>query len=215
MGRLYEGKRSWWLTTGGCIGIIVPLVAFTFIGLSILTYQQFSWTNNALSDLGIVPGITATLFNFGLYASGLMSLWFAIGLYKLLGEKVLGKLGAIVFGAVSLALEGIGWAPEGTTAFNFAWHYFFSVAFFTLMPIALLVIVGYFLTTGQKELSLFTLLTALVAAAPWVLYFLVRYVPGVAIPELISALAASVWAIVIGWKMFKSASFTQETDSRP
>jgi hypothetical membrane protein len=144
-----------------------------------------------------------------------MSLWFAIGLYKLLSEKVLGKLGAIVFGAVSLALEGIGWAPEGTTAFNFAWHYFFSVAFFTLMPIALLVIVGYFLTTGQKELSLFTLLTALVAAAPWVLYFLVRYVPGVAIPELISALAASVWAIVIGWKMFKSASFTQETDSRP
>ena len=144
-----------------------------------------------------------------------MSLWFAIGLYKLLSEKVLGKLGAIVFGAISLAMEGIGWAPEGTTAFNFPWHYFFSVAFFTLMPIALLVIVGYFLTTGQKELSLFTLLTALVAAAPWVLYFLVRYVPGVAIPELISALAASVWAIVIGWKMFKSASFTQETDSPP
>jgi hypothetical membrane protein len=215
VGRLYERKRSWWLTTGGCIGITVPIVAFTFIGLSILTYPQFSWTNNALSDLGIVPGITANLFNFGLYASGLMSLWFAIGLYKLLSEKVLGKLGAILFGTVSLALEGIGWAPEGTTAFNFPWHYFFSVAFFTLMPIALLVIVGYFMTTRQKELSLFTLLTALVAAAPWVLYFLVRYVPGVAIPELISALAASVWAIVIGWTMFNSESFTQDTDLRP
>ena len=215
MCNLYERRRSWWLTTGGCIGIIVPIVAFTFIGLSILTYPQFTWTNNALSDLGVVPGITATLFNFGLYASGLMSLWFAIGLYKLLSEKVLGRLGAIVFGSVGLALEGIGWAPEGTNAFNFPWHYFFSVSFFTLLPIALLVIVGYFLITRQKELSLFTLLTALLAAAPWVLYFLVRYVPGVAIPELISALAASVWAIVMGWKMFKSASFTQETDSPP
>ena len=197
------------------MGIVVPIVAFTFIGLSILTYPQFSLTNNALSDLGVVPGVTATLFNFGLFASGLMSLWFAIGLYNFLSEKVLGKLGATVFGAVGLALEGIGWAPEGTNVFNFPWHYFFSVTFFTLMPIALLVIVGYFLTTRQKELSLFTLLTALVAAAPWVLYFLVRYVPGVAIPELISALAASVWAMVIGWKMFKSASFTQETDSCP
>ena len=197
------------------MGIVVPIVAFTFIGLSILTYPQFSLTNNALSDLGVVPGVTATLFNFGLFASGLMSLWFAIGLYNFLSEKVLGKLGATVFGAVGLALEGIGWAPEGTNVFNFPWHYFFSVTFFTLMPIALLVIVGYFLTTRQKELSLFTLLTALVAAAPWVLYFLVRYVPGVAIPELISALAASVWAMVIGWNMFKSASFTQETDSCP
>jgi hypothetical membrane protein len=212
---LPERRRSWWLTTGGCMGIVVPIVAFTFIGLSILTYPQFSLTNNALSDLGVVPGVTATLFNFGLFASGLMSLWFAIGLYNFLSEKVLGKLGATVFGAVGLALEGIGWAPEGTNVFNFPWHYFFSVTFFTLMPIALLVIVGYFLTTRQKELSLFTLLTALVAAAPWVLYFLVRYVPGVAIPELISALTASVWAMVIGWKMFKSASFTQETDSCP
>ena len=212
---MYEHKRSWWLTTGGCMGITVPIVAFTFIGLSIFTYPQFSWTNNALSDLGVAPGITAALFNFGLYASGLLSLWFTIGLYKLLSKNVLGKIGAIVFGAVSLALEGIGWAPEGTNTLNFPWHYFFSVAFFTLMPIALLFIVGYFLITRQKEFSLFTLLTALFAAAPWVLYFLVRYVPGVAIPELISALAASAWAMVIGWKMFRSASFTQKTDSNP
>jgi hypothetical membrane protein len=212
---LGERRQSLWLATGGGMGIIVPIVAFTFIALSTLTYPQFSLTNNALSDLGVVPGITATLFNFGLYASGLMSLWFAIGLYKLLSKNVLGKIGAIVFGAVSLALEGIGWAPEGTNVFNFPWHYFFSVAFFTLMPIALLFIVGYFLITRQKELSIFTLLTALVAAAPWVLYFLVRYVPGVAIPELISALAASAWAIVIGWKMFRLGSITQKTDFRP
>jgi hypothetical membrane protein len=204
-----------WLITGGGVGILVPIVAFTFIALSILTYPQFSWTSNALSDLGVVPGITAVLFNFGLYAGGLMSLWFAIGLYKFLSKNIVGRIGAIVFGAVSLALEGIGWAPEGTNTLNFPWHYFFSVAFFTLMPIALIVIVGYFLIARQKELSLFTLLVALVAATPWVLYFLIRYVPGVAIPELISALAASVWAMVIGWKMFRSASFTQETDSRP
>jgi hypothetical membrane protein len=197
------------------MGVIVPIVAFTFIALSILTHPQFSFTNNALSDLGVVPGITSTLFNFGLYASGLMSLWFAIGLYKLLSKNALGRIGAIIFGAASLALEGIGWAPEGTNAFNFPWHYFFSVLFFTLVPIALLVIASYFLIISEKQLATFTLLIAVVAAAPWVLYFIVQYVPGVAIPELVSALAASAWSITIGWKTYQAGSAIYKAASQP
>jgi hypothetical membrane protein len=203
---LNERRQPWWFTTGGGMGIVVPVVSFTFIILSIITYPQFSVTNNALSDLGIVPGITATLFNFGLYVSGLMSLWFAIGLYRYLGKNALGKIGAVVFGAASLALEGIGWAPEGTNAFNFPWHYFFSVLFFALVPIALLVIVSYLFTMREVRLAGFTLLIAVIAAAPWVAYFAVQYVAGVAIPELISALAASAWTAAIGWRMYKAAS---------
>jgi hypothetical membrane protein len=197
------------------MGIFVPVVAFTFIILSILSYPQFSLTNNALSDLGVVPGITSTLSNFGLYASGLMSLWFAIGLYKYLNKNVLGKIGAIVFGAASMALEGIGWAPEGTNAFNFQWHYFFSVLFFASVPIALLVIVTYLLTTRETHLAEFTLLIAIIAAAPWVTYFAVQYVPGVAIPELISALAASAWSITVGWKMWQVGTAMYKSATQP
>lgn len=211
---MYKRRQSWFLTTGGGMGVIVPVVAFTFIILSILTYPPFSFANNALSDLGVVPGITATLFNFGLYASGLMSLWFAIGLYQQLSKNALGKLGAIVFGAASLALEGIGWAPEGTNAYNFPWHYFFSVLFFALVPIALLVIVGHFLTTHEAPLASFTLLIAVIAAAPWALYFAIQYVPGVAVPELISALAASAWSITVGWRMYRAGSAMYKTVSR-
>jgi len=171
-----------------------------FIALSILTYPQFSWTDNALSDLGVVPGVTASLFNFGLCASGLLSLVFAIGLYKYLAKNILGKIGAIVFFAASLALEGIGWAPENIRPF----HYIFSVAFFTFVPIALLIIACYLFITRENRLAGFTLLIALLAAAPWVLYFLVQYVPGVAIPELLSALAGSTWTVVVGWSMYQS-----------
>jgi hypothetical membrane protein len=188
------------LTGGGGAGILTPVFAFVFIGLSIASYPKFSWTNNALSDLGVVPGVTATLFNFGLYIGGLMSLWFAIGLYKLVNQNALGKIGALIFAGASLALEGIGWAPENVRPF----HYLFSVAFFSLMPVALLVIAAYFLTARRKRLAAFTLLIAIFAAAPWVLYFFIRYVPGVAIPELLSALAGSVWAIVLGWRMYRT-----------
>jgi hypothetical membrane protein len=211
---MYERRQPWFLTTCGGMGVIVPVVAFTFIILSILTYPPFSLTSNALSDLGVVSGITATLFNFGLYVSGLMSLWFAIGLYQYLSKNALGKLGAMVFGAASLALEGIGWAPEGTNAFNFPWHYFFSVLFFALVPIALLVIVSYFLTTHEAHLAGFTLLIAVIAAAPWVLYFAVQYVPGVAIPELFSTVAASAWSITVGWRMYQAGSAMYKTASK-
>ena len=186
------------------MGVFTPAVAFTFIALSIESNPQFSWTNNALSDLGIIPDVTSTLFNFSLYVSGLMALWFAIGLYSYLNKNVIGKIGAIIFAGASLALEGIGWAPENIHPL----HYIFSVAFFSLMPIALLVIAVYFLSTRENNPAIFTFLIAILAATPWALYFVIHYVPGVAIPELLSALAVSAWAIVIGWRMFRTGSRT-------
>lgn len=186
------------------MGVFAPVFAFVFIALSIASYPQFNWTNNALSDLGVVSGITSTLFNFGLYVGGLMSLQFAVGLYKFLNRNALGKIGAVVFAGASLALEGIGWAPENIRPF----HYAFSVGFFSLLPIALLVIAVYFLTTSLRRLAAFTLLTGILAAAPWILYFLIQYVPGVAVPELLSALAASTWAVIVGRKTYQARSRT-------
>jgi hypothetical membrane protein len=75
-----------------------------------------------------------------------------------------------------------------------------------LLPISLLVIAAAFWRTKQKRLAGFTLLTAIVAAAPWVLWFSVQYVPGVAIPEFVSALAGTVWAVILGYKMIMEAS---------
>ena len=53
---------------GASSGIVAPIVAFVCILTAIASYPTFSWTNNALSDLGVVPGITGSLFNFGLLA---------------------------------------------------------------------------------------------------------------------------------------------------
>jgi hypothetical membrane protein len=176
--------------------------AFTFIGLAVAAHPQFSWVNNALSDLGVVPGVTSTLFNFGLYLSGLFFFIFAVGLFKSLDEHIIGKIGSVVFVLASLSLEGIGIFTENTRP----WHLIFSVAFFVFIPIALLVVAGYYLLKRQKSMAAFTLLTAFVAAAPWVLQFLINYVSGVAVPEAVSAIAGSIWAVVSGFKMFRAGS---------
>jgi hypothetical membrane protein len=179
-------------------GILAPIVAFTCILLAVASYPNFSWTNNALSDLGIISGITGPLFNFSLCACGFLSLIFALaGLFFYFGKNWTGKLGTAVFAAASLSLIGIGIFNE-----NFSpAHYLFSVAFFVLLPVSALIITGAFAVKRQSKTALFTLIVALVAAIPWVLYFAVHYVPGVAIPETISGVAGAVWIVALGYML--------------
>jgi len=195
-------RRKTWLQTTGIAGILAPLFGFTFVGLAIASYPQFSWVDNALSDLGVVPGTTSTLFNFGLYLSGLFFFIFSAGLFTYLGDRILGKIGSAIFVLASLSLEGIGTFTENSPPY----HFIFSVAFFTLMPIALLLIMGHYAVSRQKRMTVFTLSVAVAAALPWVLLFLFPYAPGVAIPELISALAGATWVVFLGYKMIREAS---------
>jgi hypothetical membrane protein len=186
---------------GASSGIAAPIVAFVCILTAIASYPDFSWTNNALSDLGVVPGITNSLFNFGLLASGILAFNFAIfGLFAYLGKSWGGKIGSTVFASATLALIAISVFNE-----NFKpTHYLVSVAFFTLAPIALFILTFGFLLSHQRGMAVFTVLVGVAAALPWLLLFAFNYVPNVAIPEFLSGLAVSAWAIVLGKKMLSS-----------
>lgn len=183
---------------GAASGIVAPIIAFICILTAIASYPPFSWTNNALSDLGVVSGITASLFNFGLLASGILAFNFAIfGLFTYFGKRWVGKTGSAVFAAATLALIAISVFNE-----NFSpTHYLVSVAFFTLAPIALFILTFGFWLNHQPGMAAFTVAIGVAAALPWILLFTFNYVPNVAIPEFLSALAVSVWAMFLGKKM--------------
>jgi hypothetical membrane protein len=185
---------------GASAGIAAPIVAFICIIVAIASYPAFSWTNNALSDLGVVPGFTESVFNFGLLASGLLSFNFAIfGLYTYLGKNWVGKIGSSVFAGASLALIAISVFNENYSPT----HYIVSVLFFVLVPISLFIITGAFLLSHQRRMAVFTVAVGFAAALPWLLLFAFNYVPNVAIPEFLSGLAVSTWAIMVGKKMLK------------
>ncbi len=192
-------KRNPWLRPSGAAGVIAPAIAFTCIILAILSYPDFNWMSNALSDLGVQRGLTAPLFNYGLIVSGLLAVVFAVGMLSYLREKILGKAGAAVFILATIALVSIGLFPENVGPM----HYYASVAFFLLVPVAMIFLVAGFYQLGRRGVAWFTLLTGLVAAVPWVLQFAVDYVPNVAIPETISAVSASAWSIVVGSIMLR------------
>lgn len=204
-----------WLRISGVCGVLTPIIAFTCIFLSIGSAPEFSWVDNALSDLGVMPGVTAAIFNYGLIASGILGFIFATSLFSVMrffeifsadGKPHLsfyrGLGGALFFSLACLALIAIGVFPENVRYL----HTLASVAFFVLLIIALGRLGIGFWQVRQKTWAVFTLLLGVVAAVPWLLLFLVRYVSGVAIPEFISAVAGGLWAAVFGFKMLKMAS---------
>jgi len=193
-----NSKKEVWLKISGVIGVLTPIIAFTFILLAIAYSPQFSWTENALSDLGIQKGITAVLFNNGLIISGVLVILFATGLFRFLQEILLGKAGAFVFLLDAFALTAIGIFPENVKPL----HFYASVAFFTLFPISMLFIGIALSRTSKIKLGFFTFMAAVVAAIVWALPF----GEGVAIPETLSALFMSIWSIVLGFEMFRKSA---------
>jgi len=185
------------------VGLAAPVLAFTCILVAIASYSKFSWTGNALSDLGVVKGLTGPLFNFGLYASGFLGVIFAVlGLYPQFGKSVIGKAGALTFAATSAALIAIGVFNESFSGIHVA----VSAAFFVLAPIGLYILTCAFALNRQTGVAVFTLGVGIAAAAPWILEFTVHYVPEVAIPETISAIAISVWTIYMSYRIAKQTN---------
>jgi hypothetical membrane protein len=184
-----NGRRA-----GAFSGLAAPIVAFTCILAAVASYPNFSWTNNALSDLGVVKGVTSALFNFGLVACGVLAFAFAVlGLFPYLHSSSVGKVGVGFFASASFALILIGVFNE-----NFSpTHFILSAAFFVLLPISLLTLTATFAVQHQPRAALLSVVVALVAAAPWIIFYITHFVPNVAIPETISGLAGASWIITI------------------
>lgn len=141
-------KNNIWLRISGICGIVTPLVVFTCISLAINYSPQFSWTENALSDLGVQEGVTAPLFNYGLITSGFLALIFATGVFNLIQTSTLRKIGATVFALDTIALTAIGVFPENAKPM----HFYASVTFFLLFPTSMFILTATLLQQRQVKL---------------------------------------------------------------
>ncbi|MEM2917471.1 MAG: DUF998 domain-containing protein [Candidatus Bathyarchaeia archaeon] len=182
------------LRVSGFCGLLSPFLAFLFIFLAVSCFPNFDFGRNALSDLAgwNASLLSALFFNFGLIVSGVLSLVFAAGLRKILPKGFLGVLGFYVFVADAVALCLIGVFPE--TAGKI--HFYVSVAFFTLFPLAMFLIGAQLLVARRTGLGVFTFIDGIASVLVWLLPY-----GGLAVPETLAALAASFWSFVLGAKM--------------
>ena len=190
-------NQNQWIKISGLSGILAPTLAFFLIFISILNYQNFSWIENTLSDLGISTGVSSLLFNYGLIVSGALFVVYSFGIFNFFHNKLMAKIGACVLLLTALMMSAIGVFPENIAPT----HAYVSTLFFLLFPISTSLLAINFYFMKKIKLAFISILAIIVAVVAFVL--INQSGQGIAILEVVHVLAMFVLPIILGYKMFK------------
>ncbi len=176
----------------GLCGIIGPTTAILMIFLAVNRAPWFSWTDNALSDLGVSE--VAYLFNSAVIFAGVLNFVFAMGVNRVFGQDRLSKIGSLilVLGGTSLGLVGV--FTEDTPVI----HSLVAMGYFVLFPVAL-IILGYSLRNIDRKYGVFTILSGVLAFGG--IFGLMGFYRGLAIPEIVEAVILALWTASMGYKL--------------
>lgn len=180
-------------------GLIGPLLALILVFIDIAVSPWYSWSTNALSDLGVHP--YSYLFNGAVIIGGLSELIF----FVYLGIRVKefhGIYVVLAIGSISLAMVGI---------FNenspYDLHLIFALLYFVLFPVSAM-IVGARTLKERHGFSIYSILSGLIALAV-ILYgilFIFKIIFqsfGLGVPETIEAIILAAWSAVISISLIK------------
>ena len=180
------------LRLAGFFGIVAPLFGLLLIGMSLWLSPWFSWTGNALSDLG-AEGFEAAVFNSGLAMTAALMMMFSTGLFEMTKGNIIGQVGS----GVNLLAAGLLLSIGVINVTIEPWHNYVSIGFFVALPLSA-VVIGYFCL--RKKMRFYTLLswgTAVLAAVIWFLPW-----GSLAIPEALSVSYMAVWQVLLAYWMY-------------
>ena len=174
-------------------GIVGPLLAYACVGASIALSPWFTWQSSALSDLGhSIKSQVAPLFNFGLLLTGFLTVFYSMTSYKKIAK----------YTSYFLVLTGL--ALQLVATFDEVYgnlHFLVSVLFFVSLSFASLT---YFI----EKKSILAILAFIIGIISWILFWLEIYSAGIAIPEIISAIATFPWIIESTFRIYSNKSRT-------
>ncbi|MCL5665807.1 MAG: DUF998 domain-containing protein [Candidatus Thermoplasmatota archaeon] len=180
------GKKP--LILAGTIGPVVTIIA---IFVDIYLSPWFSWSKNALSDLGVHP--YSYIFNGSLIFEAAMNSVFIYVLYRTLRKKR-GSLTLLFISGISLGLVGV---------FNenspYDLHLIFALIYFIVFPIAIILFVlrnDYFPGSISKISVVMAIIALAVIIVGILQVFSVLKISGVglAVPETVEAILLGAWS---------------------
>ncbi len=181
----YRGKIA------GACGIIAPVILLLSILAAIFYAPWFSWTDNALSDLG-VSGMPAYLFNGSLAVSGFLMLIFGTGLYMNFPDRI-PKAGSILFILSSAMLSGVGVFTLDTRFL----HILCAGSFFILSAVAI-ILIGIWEMKNRKQGKI-PIALGILSGIMWI----IPWGAGIAINEITSALFICLFSVIHGKELLK------------
>lgn len=182
-------KVEYFIKIFGISGIILPIIFILGLILSISKAPWFSFTDNAISDLGRSE-FSILLFNYTLVAVGILLLIFSVGLYYSLNRE---RIGPTVLALSSLYFIGVGVYPLPSSI-----HVDISGLFFIAFPLSF-VILGLNLYKKQnfflKNMGFIALIISIIAGfSPIAMIFF----KGIAVPEIIIIIPGLLWCMKYG-----------------
>jgi hypothetical membrane protein len=180
----------------GLVGIVAPILGLSVVFASTLLWEDFSWSSNALSDLGVSQ--VASLFNYSLILVGILNFVFAIGFVKAYAKSVLFYLGSILLtlGGGSLSLVGVFTEDYG------ALHGYVSLGYFVLFPIAMILVGFAFVKMNMRIKGYLSVLAGITALVVILSALILRWHTllglGFAVPEIAEAFVIAAWIIWMG-----------------
>ncbi|MCW3985354.1 MAG: DUF998 domain-containing protein [Candidatus Bathyarchaeota archaeon] len=168
-------------------GVVGPIAAYLFIIVSIMLSPWFSWSANALSDLGhAVRSDVAPLFNFGLLLAG-----FLIMIYSITAFRNHAKYACYCLLISALLLQLVA---TFDAVYGFL-HFLVSVSFFVSFGFASIIY-------ALEKKSILASVAFTIGLGSWILYFAGIYSAGVAVPETISSVAVVSWVMLSAFRIY-------------
>lgn len=174
---------------GAAFGVLSVAVSLGAIVAAILISPQFSWTANALSDLGRASWESTLVFNYGLIVAGLLALPVGIILARN-ARRLLHAAGSIAFSLAAVCLSLIGVfalpAPE---------HGLVAIGFFLSFTVGFFLYGAGDVRAGARRWGVSTVGLGIVHILTWILWISAGGPGGLAIPEIIGSACLSVWIL--------------------
>lgn len=175
-------------------GIIGPAIALIFVFIDTLLSPWFSWSSNALSDLGVHT--YSFLFDGGLIIEAILNVAFVAGLFGRFKNMGISAPLLIISGA---SLGFVGVFNENHHPF----HTIFAMIYFLLFPISIIIfsIKTKSFSRGLSWFGISTSIFSLIAIFFGIgMVFNFLSIPGIglAIPEIVEAVLLSSWMMIAG-----------------
>jgi len=184
---------------GGLCGILGSVLSLVMVFAATVISPWFRWDTNALSELGV--GEVSLVFNSAVVIGGVLNFIFALGVRKYLSERRVVRIGAalVMLSSVCLAFVGIF-----TVAYHFA-HAIVSLGYFVSAPTGFILIGLGTERDTIRTLSIVTGIAALLAILILPMIFLVvPFKVGFAVPEMIEALILAAWIVFMGVRLLRA-----------
>jgi len=175
-------------------GAFSSVLGAFMIGVTITMTENWSFSQNTFSELGVMGAGAAILYDSGLLMAGALAMLLAAAFFEYTKDDIIGQVGSAIFLAfsVSVCVLGVSIIDLGD------WVKYVSPAVYVMIPLSSALLGYYLYKKGLKTHAGLGLVSVAIGAAIWAMGGPVN-----ALNQTIALAPFSIWQIYVGLHLSK------------